>query len=247
MKRYSRHILLKDVGVEGQEKIMNARVLVVGAGGLGSPVSLYLAAAGTGTIGLVDSDVVDLSNLQRQIIHFNKDVGVAKVESAREKIRAVNPEVKVETYQEFLDASNAADIIGRYDFIVDATDNHAAKYLVNDTCVMEGKPFVHGGVLGFQGNAFTHLPGTACYRCLFPEPPAAGTIPTTAQVGVLGSVVGILGTIQATETMKYFTGAGELLVNRLLSFDALTMSFHTIRVGKRETCKLCGTHPSHLE
>ncbi len=244
IQRYSRHILLKDVGVEGQEKIMDARVLVVGAGGLGSPVSLYLAAAGIGTIGVVDADVVDLSNLQRQIIHFTKDLGVPKVESAKEKIQAINPDVKVETYREFLDSSNALDIIRDYDFIVDATDNFPVKFLINDACVMAGKPFSHGGILRFQGQTFTHLPGSACYRCLFKEPPPAGAVPTCSQAGVLGAIAGMLGTIQAAEVLKYFTGVGELLTNRLLTFDAKTMVFHTIKVSKRESCELCGAHPT---
>ena len=204
IQRYSRHILLQDVGVEGQEKIMNARVLVVGAGGLGAPVSLYLAAAGIGTIGIVDADVVDLSNLQRQVIHFTKDVGVPKVKSAEEKIKAINPDVKVDTYYEFLDSSNALDIIKEYDFIVDGTDNFPVKFLINDACVMAGKPFSHGGILRFNGQTFTHLP----------------------------------------ETLKYFTGIGELLTNRLLTFDAKTMQFRTVPVKHRDSCAICGTNPT---
>ena len=235
IQRYSRHILLQDVGVEGQEKIMNARVLVVGAGGLGAPVSLYLAAAGIGTIGIVDADVVDLSNLQRQVIHFTKDVGVPKVKSAEEKIKAINPDVKVETYYKFLDSSNALDIIKEYDFIVDGTDNFPVKFLINDACVMAGKPFSHGGILRFNGQTFTHLPGTACYRCMFKEPPPAGAVPTCSQAGVLGAIAGMLGTIQAAETLKYFTGIGELLTNRLLTFDAKTMQFRTVPVRHRDS------------
>lgn len=244
IQRYSRHILLKDVGVEGQEKIMNARVLVVGAGGLGSPVSLYLAAAGIGTIGIVDGDVVDLSNLQRQVIHFTKDVGVAKVISAKEKIEAINPDVKVHTYEEFLNASNVLDIIKDYDFIVDGTDNFPVKFLINDACVLAGKPFSHGGILRFNGQTFTHLPGTACYRCLFKEPPPAGAVPTCSQAGVLGVIAGMLGTIQAAETLKYFTGVGELLTDKLLTFDAKTMQFQTIQVKKHDYCPICGSHPT---
>ncbi len=244
IQRYSRHILLKDVGVEGQEKIMQAKVLVVGAGGLGAPVSLYLAAAGIGTIGIVDADVVDISNLQRQVIHFTKDVGRSKVESAKEKIQAINPDVKVNTYYEFLDSSNAFDIIKEYDFIVDGTDNFPVKFLINDACVMAGKPFSHGGILRFNGQTFTHLPGTACYRCMFKEPPPVGAVPTCSQAGVLGAIAGMLGTIQATETLKYFTGIGELLTNRLLSFDAKTMQFRTIAVKQRETCGICGKNPT---
>lgn len=242
--RYSRHILLKDVGVEGQEKIMNARVLVVGAGGLGAPVSLYLAAAGIGTIGIVDADEVDLSNLQRQIIHFTKDVGRAKVDSAKEKIQAINPDVRVDTYHEYLEASNALDIIRAYDFVVDGTDNFPVKFLINDACVMAGKPFSHGGILRFRGQTFTHLPGTACYRCMFKEPPPPGAVPTCSQAGVLGAIAGMLGTIQAAETLKYFTGVGSLLTDSLLTFDAKTMQFHTIKVNKRQSCALCGEHPT---
>ena len=229
IQRYSRHILLQDVGVEGQEKIMNARVLVVGAGGLGAPVSLYLAAAGIGTIGIVDADVVDLSNLQRQVIHFTKDVGV---------------DVKVDTYYEFLDSSNALDVIKEYDFIVDGTDNFPVKFLINDACVMAGKPFSHGGILRFNGQTFTHLPGTACYRCMFKEPPPVGAVPTCSQAGVLGAIAGMLGTIQAAETLKYFTGIGELLTNRLLTFDAKTMQFRTVPVKHRDSCAICGSHPT---
>src|SRR5574344_1128515 len=243
IERYSRHILLQDVGIEGQEKIMNARVLVVGAGGLGAPVSLYLAAAGIGTIGVVDADVVDLSNLQRQIIHFTKDLGVPKVESAKEKIQAINPDVKVETYREFLDSSNALDIIRDYDFIVDCTDNFPVKFLINDACVMADKAFSHGGILRFNGQTFTHVPGSACYRCMFKEPPPAGSVPTCSQAGVLGAIAGMLGTIQATEALKYLIGVGELLTDRLLTFDAKTMNFRTIKVKRNNHCSICGDSP----
>ena len=243
IQRYSRHILLQDVGVEGQEKIMNARVLVVGAGGLGAPVSLYLAAAGVGHIGIIDADVVDLSNLQRQVIHFTKDVGKPKVESAKEKILAINPDVKVETYREFLYSDNALDIIKEYDFVVDGTDNFPVKFLINDACVMAGKPFSHGGILRFNGQTFTHVPGSACYRCMFKEPPPPGAVPTCSQAGVLGAIAGMLGTIQAAETLKYFTGVGELLTDRLLTFDAKTMQFRVVPVRHRESCPICGTHP----
>ena len=244
IERYSRHILLQDVGVEGQEKILNAKVLVIGAGGLGAPVSLYLAAAGVGTIGIVDADVVDLSNLQRQVIHFTNDVGKAKVESAKEKMLAINPDVKIETYHTYLDSSNALDIIGNYDFIIDGTDNFPVKFLINDACVMAGKPFSHGGILRFTGQTFTHLPGTACYRCMFKEPPPPGAVPTCSQAGVLGAIAGMLGTIQAAEALKYIIGIGELLTNRLLTFDAKTMKFHTINTRKTDRCPICGTHPT---
>lgn len=244
LQRYSRHILLKDVGVEGQERIRRGRVLVVGAGGLGAPVALYLAAAGVGTIGIADGDRVELSNLQRQVIHFTPDIGRLKVDSAAEKLRRLNPEVRVETHAERLTADNARDIIGGYDFIVDGTDNFAAKFLINDACVMEGKAFSHGAILRFEGQTFTHLPGTACYRCIYGEQPPAGAVPTCAQAGVLGAIAGMLGTIQAAETLKYLTGAGELLTNRLLTFDATTMDFRKVRMMRRDACPLCGSHPT---
>ena len=231
--RYSRHLMLPEIGEEGQKKILASRVLVVGAGGLGSPVMLYLAAAGVGTIGVIDADVVDLSNLQRQIIHHTKDLGTPKVESAKAKIMAVNPDVAVETYHEFLTPANALSIIQGYDFIVSCTDNLAAKALVSDTCVAAGKAFSHGGISEWTGQTFTHVPGTADYRTIFgdsPSPsadnPEAGE--PKAVLGVLGAVAGMLGTIQAAETLKYLTGAGTLLTNRLLMFDALTMQFNLL-------------------
>ena len=245
--RYSRHILLKDVGVEGQEKIRNGKVLVVGAGGLGAPVALYLAAAGVGTIGIVDGDVVDLSNLQRQVIHFTGDVGHPKVESARDKMLAINPNVKVNTIREFLMSDNALDIIKDYDFIVDGTDNFPVKFLINDACVMAGKPFSHGGILRFEGQTFTHLPGTACYRCLFKSPPPANAVPTCSQAGVLGAIAGMLGTIQAAETLKYLTGVCELLTNKLLTFNAKTMDFRKINTRRQASCAICGDNPTITE
>lgn len=244
LNRYSRHILLQDVGVEGQEKIRQGKVLIVGAGGLGAPVAMYLAAAGVGTIGIIDGDTVDLSNLQRQIIHFTPDVGRYKADSAKEKIALINPNVKVNTYKEFLMADNAIDIIKDYDFIVDGTDNFPVKFLINDACVMAGKPFSHGGILRFEGQTFTHLPGTACYRCMFNSPPPAGAVPTCSQAGVLGAIAGMLGTIQAAETLKYLTGVGELLTNRLLTFNAKTMAFRRINVARHDSCPLCGSNPS---
>ena len=245
--RYSRHILLKDVGVEGQEKIRNGKVLVVGAGGLGAPVALYLAAAGVGTIGIVDGDVVDLSNLQRQVIHFTGDVGHPKVESARDKMLAINPNVKVNTIREFLMSDNALDIIKDYDFIVDGTDNFPVKFLINDACVMAGKPFSHGGILRFEGQTFTHLPGTACYRCLFKSPPPANAVPTCSQAGVLGAIAGMLGTIQAAETLKYLTGVGELLTNKLLTFYFKATAFTKINTRRQASCAICGDNPTITE
>lgn len=247
LERYSRHILLQDVGVEGQEKIKNGKVLIVGAGGLGAPVALYLAAAGVGTIGIVDGDVVDLSNLQRQVIHFTDDVGHPKVLSAKEKINRINPHVKVNTYQVFLTAANALDIIKDYDFVVDGTDNFPVKFLINDACVKAGKPFSHGGILRFEGQTFTHLPGTACYRCLFNAPPPAGSVPTCSQAGVLGAIAGMLGTIQAAEVLKFLTGTGELLTNKLLTFDAKKMNFRKIITRRYDGCPVCGSHPTITE
>lgn len=244
LNRYSRHILLQDVGVEGQEKIRQGKVLVVGAGGLGAPVALYLAAAGVGTIGLVDADVVDLSNLQRQIIHFTPDVGIPKVESAKAKINQINPNVEVKTYKTFLRADNAQEVIKDYDFIVDGTDNFPVKFLINDACVISGKPFSHGGILRFEGQTFTHLPGTACYRCMFNSPPPAGAVPTCSQAGVLGAIAGMLGTIQAAEVLKYLTGVGDLLIDTLLTFNAKTMDFRKIKVHQHVSCPICGDKPT---
>lgn len=247
MTRYSRHILLEGFGPDGQAALGAARVLIIGAGGLGSPCALYLAAAGVGTIGIADADLVSLSNLQRQIIHFTKDVGRPKVESAAEKMRALNPDVHVITHDCFVTESNALDIISDYDFIIDATDSFASKYLVNDACVMAGKPFCAGGVVKYGAQVMTHVPGSACYRCIFPEPPAENQVETCSTVGVLGSVVGIMGSIQATEAIKYLAGIGNLLTDRLLLIDAKTMSFQTIHFGKDANCPLCGDHPAITE
>jgi molybdopterin-synthase adenylyltransferase len=244
IQRYSRHIILQDVGVEGQEKISNGKVLIVGAGGLGAPVALYLAAAGVGTIGIIDGDVVDLSNLQRQVIHFTADVNKAKVLSAKEKINQLNPDVNVITYQELLTAGNAFEIIKNYDFVVDGTDNFPVKFLINDACVIAGKPFSHGGILRFDGQTITYVPGSACYRCIFNAPPPANAVPTCSQAGVLGAIAGILGTIQATEVLKYLTGVGDLLTNRLLTFNAKKMEFRTINVKYNHRCPVCGDHPT---
>lgn len=244
LSRYSRHILLREIGVEGQARIGQGSVLVVGVGGLGSPVALYLAAAGVGRLGLVDGDVVDRTNLQRQVIHFTDDIGRPKVLSAKEKIARINPHVRVETYEAFLTAENALQMIETYDFVVDATDSFAVKFLINDACVMAGKPYSHGGVLRFEGETFTYVPGSACYRCLFNAPPPAGAVPTCAEAGVLGVVPGMLGTIQAAEALKYLAGTGELLTDRLLMFDAAAMTFRTVHTGRDCGCPVCGTHPS---
>ncbi|MDR1453752.1 MAG: molybdopterin-synthase adenylyltransferase MoeB [Candidatus Margulisbacteria bacterium] len=247
LERYSRHIILKNVGIEGQEKICAGKVLIIGTGGLGAPAALYLAAAGVGVIGLVDGDVVDRTNLQRQVIHFTPDIGKPKVLSAQEKIAQINPEVKVKTYHTLARAQNILDLIQDYDFIIDGTDNFPAKFLINDACVLAGKPFSHGGILRFDGQTMTHLPGTACYRCVFNAPPPKDLVPTCAQAGVLGAVAGMLGTIQAAEALKYLTGAGELLTDKLLVFDALTMNYRTVKIKRNENCPLCGRQPSITE
>ncbi len=247
LERYSRHIILADVGPQGQEKISQARVLIAGCGGLGSPAALYLAAAGVGVIGLADGDLVELSNLQRQIIHFTSDLAKPKVISAREKIEKVNPEVKVITYQERLFAANIKGIIKDYDFVIDGTDNFPAKFLINDACVLTRKPFSHGGILRFEGQAMTYLAGFACYRCLFQAPPPKGAVPSCAQAGILGAVAGILGTIMAAEALKYIIGKGNLLVNRLLVFDALKMEFRTVTISRNPDCPVCGTKPKIKE
>ena len=244
IERYSRHIILSDVGVEGQEKILNGKVLIIGAGGLGAPAALYLAAAGVGTIGLVDADLVELSNLQRQIIHFTPDVGKPKVLSAKEKIAAINPDVKVVAYQERVHSGNIAGIIKEYDFVIDGTDNFPAKFLINDACVFQSKPFSHGGILRFDGQAMTYVPGQACYRCIFNAPPPKNAVPTCSQAGILGAVAGILGTIQAAEALRFLIGKGDLLVNRLLVFNAMNMSFRQVTFKKNQNCPVCGANPS---
>ncbi|MCG8453688.1 MAG: HesA/MoeB/ThiF family protein [Spirochaetales bacterium] len=230
IQRYSRHILLKDVGGIGQKKLLDSRVLVVGAGGLGSPIATYLAAAGVGTIGIVDADVVDLSNLQRQILHHTADVGKKKVDSAKSTINSLNPDVQVETHPYRLDASNIRSIIREYDFVLEGTDNFPSKFLVNDACILEDKAYNQGGILRFKGQTMTHIPGSASYRCVYREPPPPGAVPSCSEAGVLGAIAGILGTIQAAEALKYLTGAGTLLTNRILTFDALAMDFRTIPV-----------------
>jgi len=245
LERYSRHILLQDVGVEGQEKLAAAKVLIVGAGGLGAPVALYLAAAGVGTIGILDHDLVELSNLQRQVVHFTKDIGAPKVDSAREKMLAINPELIVKTYQDYLCAANIHEIIAGYDFVVDGVDNFPTKFLINDACVMAGIPFSHGGILRFDGQTMTVLPGqSACYRCVFRTPPPPDAVPTCSQAGVLGAIAGMLGTIQATEALKYITGVGDLLTDTLLSFNAKAMTFRRVAIKRQPACPVCGAQPT---
>lgn len=243
-RRYNRHLILEGFGVEAQERLLQSRVLLVGAGGLGSPVALYLAAAGVGTIGIADGDSVSVTNLQRQVLHSTPDVGRPKVDVARERIAALNPDVKVETYEYYLSQTNALELIRPYDFVVDGTDNFATKYLVNDACVMLGKAFSMGGISRYSGQLMTHVPGSACYRCLFPEPPAKQDVETCAMVGVLGSIAGMLGTIQATECIKYLAGVGSLLTNAILTFDALSMQWNRFDFPQRSDCQLCGTNPT---
>src|SRR5213083_1894550 len=241
--RYSRHLILPDVGVPGQEKLKAARVLLIGAGGLGSPAALYLAAAGVGTLGLVDFDNVDVTNLQRQILHGTRDVGRPKLVSARERIADVNPHVRLETYETALTSKNALDILSGYDIVVDGTDNFATRYLVNDACVLLGKPNVYGSIFRFEGQASVFaLPDGPCYRCLFPEPPPPGLVPSCAEGGVLGVLPGLVGTIQATEAIKLIVGVGEPLKGRLLLIDTLGMQFRTVNIRKDPTCPACGTH-----
>jgi adenylyltransferase/sulfurtransferase len=245
LARYSRHLILPEFGIPGQRKLKNARVLLVGTGGLGAPLGMYLAAAGVGTIGIVDFDTVDASNLQRQIIHGTKDVGRAKIASARDRLHDINPHVNVIAYETRLTSANAMDIVREFDIVADGTDNYPTRYLVNDACVLLGKPNVYGSIFRFEGQASVFgVPGGPCYRCLYPEPPPPGLVPSCAEGGVLGVLPGIIGTIQATETIKLILGDAEPLVNRLLLFDAWTMKFREVKLRKDPDCPMCGTHPT---
>jgi len=247
-QRYARNLRLEEVGREGQEKLLGSRVLLVGVGGLGSPAGFYLAAAGVGVVGVVDGDVVEVSNLQRQIAHCTADLGRAKPDSARETYQALNPDVEVRTHGERLTGANALRILSDYDFVIDATDSFPSKFLVADACHFARKPYSHAGVLRFQGQTMTVIPGrTTCYRCVFEGPPPAGAAPTCAQAGVLGTVAGLLGVIQATEAIKYVLGVGEFLTDRLLTVDALSMGFRVISVRKNPRCPLCGAAPTITE
>jgi adenylyltransferase/sulfurtransferase len=240
--RYSRHLIIPEVGLEGQRRLKDARVLMVGAGGLGSPIGLYLAAAGVGTLGIVEFDVVDETNLQRQLLHGTKDVGRRKLDSARDRIHDVNPNVEVVSHEARLTCENALGIIERYDLVVDGTDNFATRYLVNDACVLLGKPNVYGSIFRFEGQATIFCTDEGpCYRCLYPEPPPPGLVPSCAEGGVLGILPGLVGVIQATETVKLIAGIGESLVGRLLLVDALSMSFRTVKLRKDPRCPACGT------
>jgi adenylyltransferase/sulfurtransferase len=243
--RYSRHFLLPEVGEEGQAKLLQAKVLMVGAGGLGSPAAYYLAAAGVGTLGIIDNDVVDISNLQRQILHANDRIGMPKVESAKKTLEALNPDVKVIPYQAKLTSENIMEIIKDYDFVVDGCDNFPTRYLVNDACVLTQKPNVHGSIFQFEGQATVFYPGKGpCYRCLYPEPPPAELAPSCAEAGVLGVLPGLIGVIEALEAIKLILGKGDALVGRLLCFNTLTMETNTLRLRRDANCPVCGDRPT---
>jgi sulfur-carrier protein adenylyltransferase/sulfurtransferase len=248
VRRYSRHLIIPDVGMTGQKRLKNARVLCVGAGGLGSPALLYLAAAGVGTLGIVDFDVVDESNLQRQVIHGQSDIGRSKAESARDSIVEINPYVNVIVHQERLDSDNAMQIFADYDLIVDGTDNFATRYLVNDACVLLGKPYVWGSIYRFDGQASVFWAEYGpCYRCLYPEPPPPGMVPSCAEGGVLGVLCASIGSIQVTEAIKLITGIGEPLAGRLMIYDALEMTYRSVKVRKDPECPVCGKNPTVTE
>ena len=245
IQRYSRHLILPEVGMEGQKRIKGGSVLCVGAGGLGSPAALYLAAAGIGRLGIIDFDNVDESNLQRQILHGTPDVGRSKLQSARDRLEAINPEVRVETYETRLTSSNALELFKDYDVILDGTDNFATRYLVNDACVLLKKPNAYGSIFRFEGQASDFATvGGPCYRCLYPEPPPPGLVPSCAEGGVLGVLPGVIGTIQATEALKLILGAGSTLVGRLLLYDAWSMKFRELKLRRDPNCPICGDHPS---
>jgi adenylyltransferase/sulfurtransferase len=243
--RYSRHLIMPEVGMDGQKRLKSASVLLIGAGGLGSPLALYLAAAGVGRIGLVDFDVVDFSNLQRQVLHGTPDVGRPKLQSAKDRLRAINPEVIVDLFETRLTSQNALRICDPYDIIIDGTDNFPTRYLVNDICVLLGKPNVYGSIFRFDGQASVfHPPHGPCYRCLYPEPPPPGEVPSCAEGGVLGILPGLIGCIQATEAVKLIIGKGEPLIGRLVLYDALAMKFREFKVRRNPKCPICGDHPT---
>ena len=247
VKRYSRHIIMGQVGSLGQRKLINAKVLIIGAGGLGSPSAVYLALAGVGTIGIVDFDVVEVSNLQRQILHQNDDVGRSKGLSAQQTLYAYNPDVEVVVHETRLSSENAMEIIEQYDIVINGADNFPSRYLVNDACYLLGKPLVDGSILIFDGQATVFIPGSGCYRCLFPTPPPPGMVPNCAEAGVLGALTGLVGSIQATEALKLILGIGESLQSRLLLIDALSMDFREVRMKRNPACPLCGENPTVTE
>jgi len=249
LSRYDRHITLPEVGLEGQEKLKKAKVLMVGTGGLGSPLGLYLTAAGVGTLGIVDFDRVDESNLQRQVLHGTKDVGRPKIESARDRLSDINPHVNIVTYDTALTSENALEILSDYDVVVDGTDNFATRYLVNDACVLLGKPNIYGSIFRFDGQVSVFHPagGGPCYRCIYPSPPPPGMVPSCAEGGVLGVLPGVVGTLQATEVIKTILGVGDTLLNRLLLFDALDMKFRELKLRRDDRCPLCGPNATIKE
>jgi sulfur-carrier protein adenylyltransferase/sulfurtransferase len=249
VRRYARHVILPGIGGDGQRKLMDSSVLVIGAGGLGSPAAMYLAAAGVGTLGLVDFDQVELSNLQRQLLHDTDDVGRPKVESARDRLTELNPNVEVVAHRALLSSENAYDVLGGYDVVVDGTDNFPVRYLVNDATQMLGKPLVYGSIYQWEGQATVFLPGreTPCYRCLFPEPPPPGTVPSCAEGGVFGVLPGIIGSIQAVEAIKLLLGVGETLAGTLVLYDALRSEFTSVKLRWDPDCPVCGKHPTVTE
>lgn len=245
MLRYSRQMILDGFGKEGQQKLKQARVLVIGAGGLGSPALFYLAAAGVGTVGIADFDTVTLSNLNRQIVHFTNDIGRKKTDSAESKIKALNPDVKVEKFDFRLNIDNIEEVIDKFDVVIDATDNFAARYLISDSCFFLGKPVIEGAAVGYLGILMTIIPGkTPCYRCLYPEPPADGVVETCSDTGILGMATGVIGSLQALEAVKVITDIGEKVTGRVIVFDALTTEFSDIQLEKSPKCALCGDHPT---
>lgn len=247
IKRYSRHIVLPEIGGKGQRKLLNAKILCIGAGGLGSPAIAYLAAAGIGTLGIIDSDIIEISNLQRQIIHGG-NIGKPKASSAREFVERLNSDVKVITYEQRLEAHNVRKIVKNYDFIIDGSDNFPTRYLVNDACVLENKPYSHGSILRYEGYATTFIPHEGpCYRCIFEEAPPPNLVPSCQEAGVLGVLPGVIGTIQATEAIKFALSIGELLIGRILCFDALKLSFDEVKIRQRKACPACGDKPKITE
>lgn len=247
VQRYSRHLILPHVGSKGQRRLLDSKVLLIGAGGLGSPTALYLAAAGVGTLGIVDFDVVDITNLHRQILHRNSDIGRPKVESATDTLNGINPDVNVVQHPVRLSSENIMEIIQDYEVIVDGSDNFPTRYLVNDACVLAGKPNVHGSIFLFEGQASVFMPGKGCYRCLYPDPPPPGMVPSCAEAGVLGVLPGIVGSIQAIETIKLLLELGEPLAGRLLIFDALDMEFREVKIRRDPDCPICGDNPTVTE
>lgn len=244
IERYSRQIILPNVGGKGQDKILKSKVLIIGTGGLGAPCGFYLAAAGVGKIGLLDSDKVELNNLQRQIAHTTADIGIPKVDSGCSRFKALNPEVELVTHHLRLDSGNILEIIKDYDIVVDGSDNFPTRYLVNDACVMANKPLAHAGIFRYDGQIMTILPGQGpCYRCLFPEPPPIGAVPSCQEGGILGAVAGVLGVLQANEVLKFILGIGEMLVGRLLIFNALDSTFRIVKVPRDKDCLVCSEHP----